>query len=355
MKKHRLLISLLLIFLCGSGIYWGMNMESTSNHMTEEWFLTHQLAEDKQWDIDTAQKIREQSYAFLGGVTDDEKFLLLLKQAFIGDKNALLQLAITRLEDNEVISRPDFYSEGSQSQVDMFIKKYQQQLVTDDDISLTEPSLLRKDPWAMITQMADSGHPASSLYYFYEKVVGNGSGWPLTDEKRNAGLGYLNNLLGVKRYQRFAHRKTGDFILFDDGESIYYGTTETPSRLKALSDRREGLTQAEESKAIEMYRVCAMQGELSCATHLTEAYADGIGVERNWLQAYAWARVVNFAHYPFLVEVTKKNDSHQMEVFSSMNQRALAVIKLADEQLTASEKLAGQKMANKLIDEISFS
>ena len=349
MHKRNLLLSLLIIAgLMSSGIYLGDYMES---HDINESQLIQPLPEEKWWDIDTAEKIRGESYGFLNGIDDDEKFLLLLKQAFMGDKNALLQVAITRLEDDEVVSRPDFYGEGSESRVSQFIKKYRKQLVTDDGILLTEPTLLKNDPWAMIKQMADSGHPESSFHYLLRRIIDSIIYRKLTDEERQTGLHLLENLVGTKRYSRLAHHISGDFILFDNGEGTYYGTVADPSRLKSIKERRKGLTEAEEAKAIEMYQVCAMDGELACATHLAEAYAYGIGVEKDRVQAYAWARVVNFVHYPFLEEAR----GDQTSILASMNKLALAAIKEGDEHLSAAQKLAAQKIANQLIDQISFS
>ena len=349
MHKRNLLLSLLVITgLILSGIYLVNDRES---HDVNESQLIQPLPEEQWWDIKTARKIKDESYAFLGGVTHNEKFLLLLKQAFMGDKNALLQVAIIRLEDQDVIDRPDFYGEGSESQVSQFIKKYRKQLVTDEGIPLTEPTLLKNDPWAMIKQMADSGHPESSFHYLWRRIISSIMYRKLTDEERQLGFNYLNNLLDVKRYRRLAHQTYGDFILFDNARGTYYGTVVDPSRLKSVKERRKGLTEAEEAKAIEMYQVCAMDGELACATHLAEAYAYGIGVEKDWVQAYAWARVVNFVHYPFLEEAR----GDQTSIIASMNKLALAVIKEGDEHLSAAQKLAAQKIANQLIDQISFS
>jgi len=350
--KRNLSLSLLVITgLTLSGIYLGNDRES---HDIHELQLIQPLPEEQWWNIDTAEKIRDESYGFLNGI-DEEKFLLLLKQAFMGDKNALLQVAITRLEDQEVIDRPDFYGEGSKSRVSQFIKKYRKQLVTDEGIPLTEPTLLKNDPWAMIKQMADSGHPASSDYFLTKKISNKMSGTPLTDEERQTGLHLLKNLIEIKDSSRWSSQKYGDFILFDDGRGIYYGTVEDPSRLKSVKERRKGLTEAEEAKAIEMYQVCAARGELACTTHLAEAYAYGIGIEQDWVQAYAWARVINFVHYPYLEEATKQDDNRRIKTISSMNKLALAVIKEGDEHLSAAQKLAAQKIANQLIDQISFS
>ena len=347
MKRRFLLTNLLLIIFCISAFYLGMTMKNTSDSTADEWFLVQQRSEYKQWDIDKAEKIRKESYAFLGGVTHNEKFLLLLKQAFMGDKNALLQVAIIRLEDKEVTSDPDFYGEGSKSQVDIFINRYHKQLVSDNGIVLEEPSLLRKAPWAMIKYMADSGHPASSDYFLSHQVISPANGLPLTNEARQMGLHYLENLLEIKEYDSWARQKYSDFILFDNGRRIDYNK----GHLRSLNERLGEINSTDLSKAIEMNKDCAMQGDLSCAIYLAEAYAEGVGIEQDWVQAYAWARVVNFVHYPYLEEAR----GDQTSIIASMNKLALAVIKEGDEHLSAAQKLAAQKIANQLIDQISFS
>lgn len=250
------------------------------------------LPKNELWRIEHAAKIKQRAYSDAFDAISDEKAMLeLVKHAWQWDKNAMFHYIDIKERKDIRGDKPD-----DMLYFDEFIQKYQGQFVDRYGNRLSEPGVFKHpDAWTyMRNSFAELKYPYASYRRAWSwggsMYDSNNIAVPLDDECIENSLRYLNYAMdgGYREHQMLAtwtlFAIQTDFI--DKANTI----------LIPLTGYRPSLSTEQLAAAIDHYETAAQHSALISIYRISEAYFYGIGRKQDWLNAYAWNLLLDYAY-----------------------------------------------------------
>lgn len=298
------------------------------------------LPQQQLWTIEQAKNVLKDAY-YIGipRVEDKAALLALVKQAWQWDKNAMIQYV-------EILKSEMIYPPDEDESLGYFLRTYREQIVDNNGNLLNEPSILRLPYWDFMTALADAKYPYPANYMAVVGMLGNsgkdeqGNYLPYTRDDANQMATYIRYSIagGYRSYEFLA-----DTLLFRTG----FGNRDKEYKyLNHLQDHVTDLSPDELREAINAYQVCANHGSSYCMMRLSEAYFNGIGLEKNLEQAYIWAKLSHQGYTLFLASTLTQDPpshwvQHMHKTIDSYNENILSQIlqQISPVQLARAETI----------------
>lgn len=294
------------------------------------------LSQCELWTIKYAEEIRKKAFQEgIPRVLDDESLLILIKQAWQWDKNAMIQYA--KIIESEKLISPDYHESLS-----YFITRYSHELVDKKGYPLETPNIFQLPYRDFIKTLADYKYPTPASYMAVWLMGKNGDTEGvyniLSKDDYESLIKYTKYSIegGYKYYDLLANT-----ILFQTGLS-YKDVNRT--QVNKLTDKIDGISENILKEALEAYKICAKHGSLFSMMKVVEFYYYGIVVEKDIELAYAWSQLVKKfyqEYYNKMAVDTKKIVDNGQETLNKYNMELNTKIKniLTVEQIEDSLKL----------------
>ena len=252
------------------------------------------IPENELLRIDEAKKLYESAFddEVFHAVVSPDNLVKFLKHAWQWDKNAM-PYYYSLLTWHKFFDE-DYKEEGMISFTE-FMDKYQDQLVDSAGKPLVEPEVFKSSQikWYLMDRFADLKYP----YFAYEKGWGmgfcgydeQGMARPCPDEQLEKSIEYFNYAIegGYHCYEDLIAR-----MLFQ--QAAHY-KDQKYEQLNKLTEYRKVLKSDDLKQAIDYAQLMAEHSSIIGILRMTEAYFYGLGREQDFVKAYAWSLLSDYA------------------------------------------------------------
>jgi hypothetical protein len=281
-------------FYCGNSLNLDYNPIQSENITMDYTIYPSAIPENELLRIDEAKKLYR--YAFddqvFHGVVDPDSLVKFIKHAWQWDKNAMPYYY--DLLTYQELYNDDEKEEGMMSFTE-FMRKYRDQLVDNAGNPLVEPKVFRsiKMRGYLWDKFADLKYP----YFAYRKswryspcgYNEKGMAYPCPDDKLEKSIKYLNYALegGYHCYEDLIAR-----MLFQQGDHY---KDEHYKKINKLTEYRKSLKSEDLKLSINYAQLMAEHSSIIGILRVTEAYLYGLGREHDFVKAYAWSLLSDYA------------------------------------------------------------
>jgi hypothetical protein len=328
---------LLVLLVIVGGVYY-------MSDMRKKIIPERQVEISQLWNDDYARQIANEAFDFdVAFILDEEKFFLLWQQANQGDKNALFYQLRAKFSIDGL-----FDDRGTSWEYDHRVFEYYQ----PEKRSVFNGFDATKHSFANIMLLADIGHPAASYFcvdranytYHWMEKLGNTRG-----ARQDKLIDYLTHALNGGYH---VQEKWAEYSLFSF-DKAWRGVPLSEFDRK-LSDREIS------ERILKGYQVAAKNGSLPAVIRMSEAYFYGVGVAKNYEQAYIWSRIID-AVYPILLEEEMANrekddeeSENNLEVLNQVLKKSKELQEKIIPHVSTVQRIGSQKVTDELVSQMTF-